>query len=139
MRRLFVLGVLLLLMRGLALLQEDADIAGSGDPLLLIHGSGPGVSAFANWRLVIGPLAERFRVLAPDMAGFGSSDKPDQYGMNQWVEQLVAFCDVLELGRISIVGNSFGGALALALAIRRVTKLTHRPAPAARGRRRSSG
>ena len=43
---------------------------GSGDPLFLIHGSGPGVTAWANWRLVIPALAEQHRVIAPDMAGF---------------------------------------------------------------------
>ena len=47
--------------------------AGSGSPVVLIHGSGPGVTAYANWRLVLPVLAGRFRVLAPDMAGLGFS------------------------------------------------------------------
>ena len=38
---------------------------------MLIHGSGPGVTSYANWRLVIPALAEKFRVIAPDMVGFG--------------------------------------------------------------------
>ena len=42
--------------------------AGQGAPVVMIHGSGPGVTAYANWRLVMPRLAERFRVLAPDMA-----------------------------------------------------------------------
>ena len=46
---------------------------GSGAPVLLIHGSGPGVSAWANWRLVIPALAKGRRVIAPDMVGFGYS------------------------------------------------------------------
>src|SRR4051794_10020121 len=58
--------------------------AGQGAPVVLIHGSGPGVTAYANWRLTIPDLAARFRVLAPDMAGFGSSDKPGDYGMKLW-------------------------------------------------------
>ena len=50
--------------------------AGEGTPVVLVHGSGPGVSAYANWRLTIPDLAGEHRVLAPDMAGFGFSDKP---------------------------------------------------------------
>ena len=45
--------------------------AGSGSPVLLLHGSGPGVTAFANWRLVIPHLQENHRVIAPDLLGFG--------------------------------------------------------------------
>ena len=44
---------------------------GSGEPVLLLHGSGPGVSAWANWRLSIQSLKDDFRLLAPDLAGFG--------------------------------------------------------------------
>src|SRR3546814_16770648 len=47
---------------------------GEGAPVLLIHGSGPGVTAWANWRLNIPELEKRFRVIAPDMFGFGYSD-----------------------------------------------------------------
>lgn len=49
--------------------------SGEGAPVLLIHGSGPGVSAYANWRLTIPALSERFHVIAPDMAGFGFSER----------------------------------------------------------------
>ncbi len=48
---------------------------GAGKPVLFIHGSGPGVSAYANWRLVLPVLAKTRRVLAPDMVGFGFSDR----------------------------------------------------------------
>lgn len=93
---------------------------GSGAPLLLIHGSGPGVSAWANWRLTIPALARQARVIAPDMAGFGFSDRPTGYSytMDGWVAQAVGLLDVLGIERTDLVGNSFGGALALALAIR---------------------
>lgn len=94
--------------------------AGSGAPVLLIHGSGPGVSAWANWRLVIPALAARRRVIAPDMVGFGFTDRPagQRYGMDTWVRQALDLLDALDLERVDLVGNSFGGALALALAIR---------------------
>ncbi|MDE2394626.1 MAG: alpha/beta fold hydrolase [Burkholderiales bacterium] len=93
---------------------------GQGSPLLMIHGSGPGVSAWANWRLAIPELARARRVIAPDMVGFGFSDRPpgQRYTMDGWVEQAVGVLDALDLERADVVGNSFGGALALALAIR---------------------
>ena len=94
--------------------------AGLGFPVLLIHGSGPGVSAWANWRLVMPELAKRSRVIAPDMVGFGYTDRPagQSYSMDAWVSQAVDLLDELHIDQADLVGNSFGGALALALAIR---------------------
>ncbi|WP_399677714.1 alpha/beta fold hydrolase [Xenophilus sp.] len=93
---------------------------GQGAPVLLIHGSGPGVSAWANWRLVMPELARRARVIAPDMVGFGYTERPPgfAYGMDAWVRQAVGLLDALDIERTDLVGNSFGGGLALALAIR---------------------
>lgn len=93
---------------------------GSGHPLLMIHGSGPGVSAWANWRLVMPELARQARVIAPDMVGFGFTDRPagQRYDMDSWVRQAVGLLDALGIEKTDLVGNSFGGALALALAIR---------------------
>jgi pimeloyl-ACP methyl ester carboxylesterase len=94
--------------------------AGQGAPVVMIHGSGPGVTAFANWRLAIGPLSQRFRVLAPDMVGFGYTERPAgaEYGMELWLRHIVGFLDALQLPAVHVVGNSFGGGLALALAAR---------------------
>ena len=93
---------------------------GTGSPLLMIHGSGPGVSAWANWRLSLPVLSQRCRVIAPDMVGFGYSDRPEghRYTVDHWVAQAVGVLDALEIERADVVGNSFGGALSLALAIR---------------------
>lgn len=93
---------------------------GQGRPLLMIHGSGPGVSAYANWRLSMPVLARGRRVIAPDMVGFGFTDRPAGigYGMDTWVRQALDLLDALDLPQVDLVGNSFGGALALALAIR---------------------
>lgn len=93
---------------------------GTGVPILLIHGSGPGVSAFANWRLAMPALAKQARVIAPDMAGFGFTERPadQRYDLDGWVRQAIGVLDALEIDRTHLVGNSFGGALALALAIR---------------------
>lgn len=92
---------------------------GSGSPVLLIHGSGPGVSAWANWRGVIPALSERLRVIAPDMVGFGFTDRPAgiPWTRETWVRQALDLMDALGLERVDMVGNSFGGAIALALAV----------------------
>lgn len=92
---------------------------GEGPPVLLLHGSGPGVSGWVNWRPVIGQLKDRFRLIAPDLAGFGYSQVPDgiEYHRDRWLQQIVDFLDALNLPKVSVVGNSFGGSMALALAI----------------------
>jgi 2-hydroxymuconate-semialdehyde hydrolase len=92
---------------------------GSGFPVLLIHGSGPGVSAYANWRLVMPELSKQRRVIAPDMVGFGFTERPAgyQYTMTNWVKQAIDLLDALGLEQADLVGNSFGGALSLALTI----------------------
>ena len=93
---------------------------GAGRPLLFMHGSGPGVSAWANWRLAMPVIAKQARVTAPDMVGFGYTDRPAgiAYTMDTWVQQALDLLDALDLPRVELVGNSFGGALSLALTIR---------------------
>lgn len=96
---------------------------GQGPPVLLLHGSGPGVSAWANWRLLLPVLARTRRVVAPDLLGFGYTERPAypadnaHYRMAVWVQQAVDLLDALGIEQTDLVGNSFGGALALALAI----------------------
>lgn len=93
---------------------------GKGETVMFIHGSGPGVSAYANWRLCMPYVAENFRVIAPDMAGFGYTDRPEGmvYNMDIWVKQVIDLMDALGIEKTNLVGNSFGGALALALVIK---------------------
>ena len=93
---------------------------GDGHNVLLIHGSGPGVTGWANWRTVIPPLSKTFRVLAPDIVGFGYTTRPEagNYNLEYWMNHVVDFLDAIDVDRTSIIGNSFGGALALALAIK---------------------
>lgn len=94
---------------------------GEGAPVLFIHGSGPGVSAWANWRLNLPAISAHGRCLAPDIVGFGHTVAPDgfEYTMANWVAHLGGFVDALDLGPVAIVGNSFGGALATAFAVAR--------------------
>lgn len=91
----------------------------SGTPLLLLHGSGPGVTAWANWRFNLPVLAETRRVVAPDMVGFGYTERPSgvKYNLETWVRHGIDFLDALGIAKADVVGNSYGGALALAMAI----------------------
>ena len=93
---------------------------GEGEPLILLHGSGPGVSAYTNWGKVMPELAKFFRVIAPDLAGFGYTERKDgfSYDMKHWGKHFLAFLDALGLDKVNVVGNSFGGSLALATAAR---------------------
>jgi 2-hydroxy-6-oxo-octa-2,4-dienoate hydrolase len=101
-------------------IQTNYHEAGTGDAVILLHGSGPGVSAWTNWRRVIPVLSTKFWVLAPDMAGFGYTERRDDltYDIKLWVKQLIGFMDALEIKTAHLVGNSFGGSLALAAALR---------------------
>lgn len=94
--------------------------AGSGSrTVVLLHGSGPGVSAWANWRLTMPALAGEFRVLAPEMVGYGASRGPAdiRYGVATWLDHMIGFLDELDVPRASFVGNSMGGLITLHIAI----------------------
>ena len=63
---------------------------GSGFPVVMLHGSGPGASTMGNWRNVLEPMAERYRILACDMIGFGlSGRKPEEpyFDLDMWTRQ----------------------------------------------------
>lgn len=93
---------------------------GEGPVVFLVHGSGPGVTGYANWRLNMPALSENFRVIAPDMVGFGYTERPEgyKYTMDNWVKHIIGLMDALEIKKAHIVGNSFGGGLAIAAAIK---------------------
>jgi 2-hydroxymuconate-semialdehyde hydrolase len=98
---------------------HDTGTDPGGGTVLLIHGSGPGVSAWANWRLTIPALEADFRVVAPDIAGFGYTERGmDEYSLDTWTAHVVGVLDTLGIDSAHVVGNSFGGSLALSLAIR---------------------
>ena len=89
--------------------------AGSGTPLILIHGLADNV---AVWDSVIPPLAARFRVIALDQIGFGRSDKPlFNYRVSTFVDFLDGFMTELKIERASLIGNSLGGWVAAAFAL----------------------
>lgn len=108
---------------------------GKGEPIILLHGSGIGVSAWTNWCLAIPALSSDFRVIAPDLPGFGYTErKPGfKYDMKFWVAHLLAFLDALGIEKANLVGNSFGGGLSLAFTLRhpeRVRRLVLMGTPA---------
>lgn len=92
---------------------------GSGYPVLMLHGGGPGASGLSNYTRNIEALAEHFRVLVPDMPGFGQSTKglsrKDPFG--DLAEGLLGLLDALNIRRVHIVGNSLGGAAGLRMAL----------------------
>lgn len=95
---------------------------GEGPALLLLHGSGAGVSGWANWRGLIPEMSPSYRVIVPDLAGFGYTETPADFEfcfMESWIEQILALLAALGVKRAHILGNSFGGSLALWLAARR--------------------
>jgi 2-hydroxymuconate-semialdehyde hydrolase len=94
---------------------------GSGYPLLLIHGSGPGASTLGNWRRVLEPLARQFHVHAMDLIGFGRSDRKraePYFDISLWLSQCQALIELMPGTRIGVIGHSLSGALALKLAAR---------------------
>src|SRR6201995_5688151 len=84
--------------------------AGDGDPVILLHGGEFGVCAEIGWEATIPALAERYRVLAPDMLGFGQSAKVIDFndGRGMRIRHIARFCAELGVGSAHFVGNSMG-------------------------------
>ena len=91
--------------------------AGDGSPLVLLHGSGPGVTGWRNFRGVLGAFAEFFRCLILEFPGFGVSDDFGGHPMITALDALVRFVDALQIDTVDIVGNSLGGVVAINFAI----------------------
>jgi 4,5:9,10-diseco-3-hydroxy-5,9,17-trioxoandrosta-1(10),2-diene-4-oate hydrolase len=93
---------------------------GRGEPVLFLHGSGPGASGWSNFRRNYPYLAERgFRTLVPDTLGFGYSSKPENtdYTLDFVAGAMIRFLDKLGVDKVTAIGNSHGGALAIKLAL----------------------
>ncbi|BDU06318.1 alpha/beta fold hydrolase [Nocardia cyriacigeorgica] len=97
--------------------------AGDGPPLLLLHGSGPGVTGWRNFRGNLGVFAEDFRCLILEFPGFGVSDDFGGHPMVTALEAVERFVDALGLDRVDIIGNSMGGGVALNYAIAQPNKV----------------
>ncbi len=102
--------------------------AGTGAPVIMLHGGGPGASGVSNYSRNIDALAGYFRVIVPDMPGYGRSakgvDQSDPFGY--LADMIRGLMDELGIATACLVGNSYGGAAALRLALdtpHRVDKL----------------
>jgi pimeloyl-ACP methyl ester carboxylesterase len=95
---------------------------GTGPPLVLLHGAGDNA---LDWRWVMPALAATHRVYAPDLPGSPDSARPADYYSPSFFERLVAaFVDALNIGPATFVGNSFGGLIALRLALSEPARVT---------------
>src|SRR5690606_27695706 len=111
--------------------QHDLDVAGTtmrcyeggaGFPLVVVHGSGPGVDTISNFGRVLEPLADRYHVLAFDLVGFGrSGGKPEApyFDMDVWCAQVDRAIEHLGAPKVGLVGHSLGGAIVLRSAAER--------------------
>ena len=92
---------------------------GTGAPVVLLHGGGPGASGVSNYSRNIAALAQHFRVVVPDMPGYGRSakgvDRSDPFGY--LADHIRGVLDELGINRAHLVGNSYGGTCALRLAL----------------------
>ena len=92
---------------------------GDGPPLLMIHGY---LDSHATWDHSLDVLSPHFRTIAPDLPGFGESEKPTAarypYGVDAFAESLVDLVAALDLGRIAVCGHDLGGSIALTMAAR---------------------
>jgi len=91
--------------------------AGEGPVLILLHGSGPGVTGWRNFRGNLAFFAEHFRCLVLEFPGFGVSDDFGGHPMLDAQSAVPAFVDALGLDRVDIIGNSMGGGVGINFAI----------------------
>lgn len=92
---------------------------GAGTAVVLLHGGGPGASGVSNYSRNIDALASQFRVIIPDLPGYGRStkgvDQTDPFGY--LADAIRGLLDELGIDKAHFVGNSYGGACALRLAL----------------------
>ena len=93
---------------------------GDGLPLVMLHGGGPGASAWSNFGSSLERFATRFRTLLVDQPGFGESDKPEVEGhfFTFAADKLAALLDELGIEKVHLLGNSLGGGTAVRFALK---------------------
>lgn len=94
--------------------------AGTGPVVVFLHGSGNGASGYSNFKGNYPALVKAgYRVILPDLIGFGYSDKPGdvEYPLAFFVECVKQALDVIGIEKCTLIGNSLGGAVALGFAL----------------------
>lgn len=91
--------------------------AGDGPPLLMLHGSGPGVTGWRNYRGNLAAFAEHFRCLVLELPGFGVSDPAEGHPIATATTAVGRFLDALGLHQVDLVGNSMGGIVGTRFAL----------------------
>src|SRR5438093_9087720 len=98
-------------------------LAGSGAPLVLLHGW---PQSWYEWRKVVPALAERFTVVAPDLRGYGDSDRPAPgYDKRTMAADIAEVITALTLAPVILVGHDRGARVAHRFALDHPTLLTH--------------
>jgi pimeloyl-ACP methyl ester carboxylesterase len=96
-------------------------VLGQGQPLLILHGWG---SNSERWLEVAEPLSKKFKVIIPDIPGFGKSEVlQEPWNLNKYVSWADEFVRQLKLGDFYLLGHSFGGALASKISIKHAQEI----------------
>jgi len=98
--------------------------AGQGHPVVLLHGGGPGATGWSNYSPNIEALSKHFRVIAPDMPGWGESSAVD-FSTIDHVEAATQLLDALGIDKAAFVGNSMGGQNSIRLAVAHPERVSH--------------
>lgn len=98
--------------------------AGEGHPVVMLHGSGPGATGWSNFGPNMPALAERFRVIAVDMPGWGASDAVT-FDERDHAGAALDLLDALGIEKAAFVGNSMGGMTALRFAALHPERISH--------------
>ncbi|GAB3623763.1 alpha/beta fold hydrolase [Mariniluteicoccus endophyticus] len=98
--------------------------AGEGDPIVLLHGSGPGATGWSNFSNNIPVLAESHRVIAVDMPGWGESD-PVSWQDRDHSSALADFFDELGIEKATVIGNSMGGGTCVRFCYEHPERVSH--------------
>jgi 4,5:9,10-diseco-3-hydroxy-5,9,17-trioxoandrosta-1(10),2-diene-4-oate hydrolase len=104
---------------GVSTSSTTGEPVGGGLPLVMLHGGGPGASAWSNFGPALPRFAQDFRTLLVDQPGFGGSDRPPVVGnyYRHSAEYVVKLLDELQIDRVHLLGNSLGGGTAMRLAL----------------------
>ncbi len=102
---------------------------GEGDPIICIHGGGPGATAWSNFRGNVQDLALNNRMIMFDMPGWGRSEYPEEALGQEWIgwigKVINDFMETLGIESADIIGNSMGGQAGLGLAVHYPDRVKH--------------